>query len=326
MASDGVRDQVVLKDVKQWIGTGDPGIVVDHLAGDEAYTGVFEGLFEYGRAGDIRITGEDLRRLASEVFERLRRRPPVWTEASQCPGFIVLWRIVKRRGEAGGYEEWLWSEMTKALPVSLGLANDLREYWAGRYSPLDRDAQKRLWARQQEWAGENLEAPDLCRLLGDAMPNTLAAFVEVSPGAEEWEKAKWVAPLILESLFSCPLVVVPQVVLLIAKTGHRVTDGDDDEGMGRWVPKMQTVFGVERESVNCLFPDPAARRRFLGAMLAANEGEAQWASDVRDAVTQVRTQLAHLLREMDESSRAEERTDKTADPARLDDDSRPEPE
>lgn len=129
---EDINDRSILKTIREW--------KKDHVAqsfidGDKKMT-LAEAVFEIKRRLEDKIEqfgvlfeGEDIRELASELFEIALERFGKDASQEKCPGFVNLWRLSQKKQDYAKHNEWLVGEIRKALKVSLNFSFDLYYYW-----------------------------------------------------------------------------------------------------------------------------------------------------------------------------------------------------
>ncbi|SFH99477.1 P-loop NTPase fold protein [Planctomicrobium piriforme] len=144
IAPDEVRDQIVIRDIQQWIDSPVPDApLVTGICSKSRFSNVWEDL-AYRYFSDDR---ERILLLCTQVLDRIRlQHGPA--ASSDCQGFIAIWRYANRHaGHVESNARWLEDRITEAASVSLELVNSLWHYWgAGNYTilrPEDRDRVRR---------------------------------------------------------------------------------------------------------------------------------------------------------------------------------------
>jgi hypothetical protein len=199
------------------------------------------------------------------------------------------------------YEEWLWSEMAKTIPVSLSLRNDLEHYWADKYTPSMPTNMANLVARFRtktaEAACEQLDATQLCRLLSGVrswvLYHLVAGTGNTSSDMPVWKEWQWIGPVLLKGIAVCPCTMIPQAANLFIKSDNRIHRSAAEGGEHSAGSHIEWVYSVKKEWIKELFPDLKARSQFVKAMLQSAECEDQWPLDTRCMVQQARQELAH---------------------------------
>ncbi len=297
----GVLDQKILKDVKAWKDSGDASAIVERLTTDVGYTGVFEQLFEYGRPARLSVTGDDVLRLASLLFEQMRVKFGAKADSDSCPGFIPLWRLQSRGRRFKDYAAWLWAEMEKTMQVSINLRNDLEYYWGSRkYSPLEEDARRKLRQQTAEWAQEHLDSTGLCAVLEGAPNWALLHFVAGAPhdakNAEPvWDEWRWLSQPLLMCIEVRPVVMIPQACCIFLDAGQRFRDHMEEDGVHE--SRTETVYTIKRDWMWQFFGDAINCGKFIDLILAGGPFEEQWSAETATLVQQVREQTTVWRRE-----------------------------
>ncbi len=299
---DGFRDQMVIKDVAKWKESKSDSSLIDGLVSDTKYASVFEDLFYNDRPAQIGLNGEDVLCLASQLFEVIRDGFGAQANSDSCPAFITLWRLQNQGRQFKNYEEWLWSEMKKTLPISLLLVNEVEYFWASpNYSPLDGDARDRLKDRMLDWAKEHLDLKELCRLLTDVPVHVLYYFILGSrtpklTREQRLNSWQWFGPVLLDSLSHRGNVMIPQAVFLFSSGEHRLRDDGFDE-QSPYRSQFETVHSLRKDEVAQLFTDLQSRRRFVDLIMQSSTDEEEWPTDTQVMVSQIRAELAVWLKE-----------------------------
>ena len=288
----GVPDQHVLADLMA-AKAGEDERLLKGLLAREQYAVVLERLGSHSSSSALLLDSEGLRSIAGHFFGVLLGRLGVEASGDDAPGFLSLWRVQSRRARGASYLAWLWQEVQKALPVSLGFANDLEYYWGSVPQHfLTMDQSQELRSRMLEWAKQNMDARVLLKILGRRNPWALSHFVIHAIGEpppvfapDQW---RWLTPALLDALPANPGLLVPQVCCLLAKQS-RMREAD---GQGAIIE-----YGLATELLEGFAPAEATRARLLEAITKPAISLSDLPSSTREVVDAVRNDAKMLLEE-----------------------------
>jgi hypothetical protein len=277
-----VRDQVVLKDIGEWLeGHASPMVdkLFDGTDQDEGYVRVWE----YCAA---EIPNPRVSDLVDTIVRRLvdRRDPRV-----RPPVLASLWRENNRRHDKEVLSTArLVSLIRHALSSNLALANDLYYFWTStRYGPYVND--NRIEVRQ----GVASAARDIYadpRLLIGALRADDESFLfsirglvlpedqdEPPSALREFTDWAWMAQPLIEAVAAAPEAVLPQLVRLVgeARSSPRLRPVGMMREYRLDFARLDALFGVDAETVV--------------RQLANVESSGDWA--VLEAVAQCRERL-----------------------------------
>ncbi|MEW4486533.1 P-loop NTPase fold protein [Thalassoglobus sp. JC818] len=203
VSPDDVRDQTVLRDIKQWFDNpiGEAALAVG-ISTDPAYSTVWEYLAHewfYNQRDEILL-------LSSQVLAQIQQRDGC--EASnESQGFMPVERFASRNVElVKANAKWLEGQISEAATSSLELVNSLWYYWGagvnGILRPEDRDRVRRhinLTLQQQ------LVTPEaFAQIVNPSSRYTIYHLVfdpgghtPVHAGTALW---KWIGPVLMEGV------------------------------------------------------------------------------------------------------------------------------
>ena len=293
MPPDTIRDQTVLHEVKAWKEGRKESKLLTWLLTDPDHVGVLEHLLQRGQVTkSLALLAEEIRELAELVFAEVLKRDGREASHQNAPGLGMLWRMILPNSmPSDEYSAWLWTEVEKALSVSISFSNDLMYYWGSlRDTPLDVDAKRQLRHRVIEWARKGLTGDRLTIVLGKEI-DCLFQFVrqpepDFSFGPTEWA---WLAPRLTAALRAEPDLLVPQVAALLCKSQRRFDDRDISK------PRQIFSYELEKDILKSLLPDIEIRRDLMKAFVASQFDESQLQGDAWEMVKSVRTQATDWL-------------------------------
>jgi hypothetical protein len=284
-----VRDQVVIRDLRQWIEapTADSEVIVQ-LCKSERYSDVWEDLAWRVLANDA----DRILLLAEQVLGRIRREQGA-AASSDSQGFVAVWRFANRRvARRSENRLWLEARIAEAADASLELVNSLWHYFGAsvQYSiltPEDTDAVRQAESRLLRERLVNAEA--LERVLHPTYPYTLYQLV-FDPGDHNRSASgdipawTWMAPLLRDALRHGNALVAVGVASLVAAR----------ESGSRRAP-----ISVDRNVLEGFFCDDAPEVVDLLRQLAAQITEPEHQVLVNAIVESARVVLNSLARSWD---------------------------
>lgn len=190
----------------------------------------FEGFADKVEQFSFLLNGDDVRLLASELFERILKEKGRKARENE-PGFFQLWRIALKK-PVKWYEDWVLEEIYKAIPISLQFANDLYYYWRNsdeymvKIEKQTENLRKGFIAKAKEIFENNPDA--LIKAIDSDYISTIGQLVIYfsspkggGPGfdPQEWE---WLANVLLDAGGSNPHFIIPQLTDLVIEEQHQV--------------------------------------------------------------------------------------------------------
>ncbi len=222
-----IHDQEVLRAIQGWKNNPDGahfrGKALSEILGtDEAFANLFE---HFAR---LLLDGKDFRNLAAQLFAKALETQGPSANKDSVPGFISLWRLsLKQPLEESDHIQWVQEEISKALPISLHLANDIYYYWRSN-SDQDVEFKKRYPAIRTAMV-------DRAKELFSGKPNALISAIdpnfmyssfhfcfifssEAEGGASflpsDWE---WFSELLVTAAEINSQLMIPQIACFIVK-------------------------------------------------------------------------------------------------------------
>jgi hypothetical protein len=169
------------------------------------------------------LNGDDIRFLASELFEHILRENGSKAREDDS-GFHQLWRMALKK-PVEWHEDWVLKEIHKAIPISLQFANDIYYYWRNSNENMvqiekqTEDLRKGFIAMAKEIFENNPDA--LIKAIDSDYIYTIGQLVIYfsspkggGPGfdPQEWE---WLANVLLEAGSRNPFFIIPQLTALV---------------------------------------------------------------------------------------------------------------
>jgi len=120
-----IRDQQVLGAIDGWKAQRESEVFQSHTMANAllAVEGFAAKTEQFGQ----RFDGKEVRDLASQLSALIRKSSTIG-RAGEYPGFIELWRLSLKK-EFERHDDWVISEISRALPISLRFASDICYYW-----------------------------------------------------------------------------------------------------------------------------------------------------------------------------------------------------
>ena len=232
IGKEELRDQDVPRAVRTWR--------TDHAAA--AYCGVTlaQALFSIPGLGDKleqlgrELCNEDVHRIASGLFEIILQRHGRTAHRDLSGAFTSLWRMSIRREPWDGHEEWVVTEFSKALPISLRFANDIHHFWQCTDEDEARSArphyelrQKTVTAARQLWeSSPGALVNSLDATWSYSVRDFAVILSERAYGGEgflptDWT---WLGDVLVRAANLAPDVILPQVAHLLVGPAASNTD------------------------------------------------------------------------------------------------------
>lgn len=240
-----IRDQRILRAMEMWRANRNSEVF-------ETWTmpkallevdGFADKIEQFGQLLD----GKEVRDLASGLFSLIRESDTI-AHAVDYPGFVQLWRI-SLSSEFESHENWVMSEISRTLPVSLRFANDIYYCWrseqASHRYPTP-ELRNRVVQTARDTYGNNARA--FVNALDPDCPGSTHALVAFhgsqehgGPGldSEDW---LWFGPILLAGASVEKKVVVPQIAVLL--TEHDASPGRHGSMVHRCVFNDSIAKGV----------------------------------------------------------------------------------
>lgn len=288
----GVRDQRILADMKAYKESGDPTELAKHLLSDQEYTDAFEYLAGRVRGQELSLLGEAeepkvFLQLVSHFFSALLNAQKVQITSESSPGFITLWRLVKRiGGSPEDYAAWLWHEMETAMPLSLRFAFELYHYWGStQYTPIgDKLRYGQIRKGMYDWSRENFTVQYLHSNLTHC-PWVLYWWVFQPEGASKMDESEvskqgwgWLGLKLVEGARTAPDAFLPAICALLSETtGMIPTERSIRTGRFR-------KYAVQSSRLELFLPDGDARLHFVEEILAQADQMGTLDSESRQVV------------------------------------------
>jgi hypothetical protein len=232
ISPDEIPDQVVLHALHDWKENHDKAVYEGkNLAGALLYIDSFAGKFEqFGKS----LTGSDVRALAEELFEIIRKEGGNLPKDAHYHGFIELLRLALDK-PVEGHEDWILGEIRKAIPVSLRFANELYYYWRCRdhtmiytkvQTPMVRkgfvEAARKVYENNSQALIDALDAMYMFSIY-----HFMIYYSEADGGGPGFNPAKWnwLINILLEAGEKHPQTIIPQIVTLVSEEASNFREG-----------------------------------------------------------------------------------------------------
>lgn len=252
---DEIPDQAVLHAVSDW--------KVDHSQSVYKHLNLSETILETdGFAQKIEhfgilINGHEIRSLAKELFELIRKEGGKIPKDKDINGFFQLWRLsLNYTVDEHEHHEWILGEIKKAIPVNLHFANELYYFWRhhdchsvsmkNQTPELRNDfieAARQVYqnnkkalivALEPSYMNSTLHFMFYCsKINGDAL--------DLDPN--EW---KWLIDVLIQAGKETPQVIVPQLVSIVVDE-ERTSRGEYQYSINE--KRLDSLFGEEKTTV-----------------------------------------------------------------------------
>ncbi len=218
ISGNEIRDQQVLRAIDRWKTERDSDVFQGHTMADALLN--VDGFAEKVEQFGLRFDGKEVRDLASELFLLIRKNGTV-CDATKYPGFEQLFRLSLKK-HFDHHENWVISEISKMLRVSLRFANDIYYYWRSDQASasLPTPEVRKRFVQAARTAYEN-DAELLANALDPEYPWSIYHLVvhhgsreRGGPGLdnEDW---LWFGPVLLTAASVRKEVVIPQIGVLL---------------------------------------------------------------------------------------------------------------
>lgn len=271
---DRPPDQSVLKAILEW-KQGHHGDLVHGMDHTNGYAGVFEQLQSWPRRirHELRLNANDLMQLAGELIDSLLREDGA--DAQLSSGCLACWRLfTKRTVDKDAYGRWVEAQITKAFKVSLRLAMDLEQYYAGERSPFSDEAHQSLLRAvlnraQVEWEADPIALTKCLSPNSNQHLYTLNHLVVHNYGRSplKLDVWRWLVPVLQSEMRARPAEIVPHVMALIVKQSRRAREDPEFGGP----LEHHSVMSVARTHVCELIPEEDKRREFVEGLIEASD-------------------------------------------------------
>lgn len=264
----GRRDQVVARDMLNWIEQPEESVLPTKLTDEPGYASHFERLLPSTgqQKHPLYLNRQHLRRLTEQVHALVLKE-----DGSSANGdvdaVIALWRIATNRSVPDDHLKWVRKQVAAALETSLRFALDIERRWSDtKFGPdLQREVRHRM-VRLVRKCVEERGIDTLVQVLNPAESNSLFQLMHYQYAGlpADW---RWLVPHLIEAARRNPETVVPQLAGLIAKGGDR-HPLDEETGMPGDVEQVVTL---DEEYFNALFPEHDQRVAVMELIAADRE-------------------------------------------------------
>lgn len=235
IAEGELRDQTVLRDVKDWRNKTSDRMIAGLVNSDEAndrYARVWEHF------APSQLAPEELPPIASEIYRRMLRREGATVLFGKAPASIAVWRRMNT-ARRDRWTDWLIGEIRSALPISLLFATDLY-YWFGsvRHGIVSTNDRARARTALVDSArAVYSDASTLIRALSVDQPFAITKFIAPRPTEEPQDTIPlqdlhWFAELLADAARIRQELIIPDVVVTFGEHGHRFEREDDEKESG----------------------------------------------------------------------------------------------
>ncbi|MBN1364566.1 MAG: hypothetical protein JW976_07165 [Syntrophaceae bacterium] len=246
LSVDEIPDQVILHALSSW-KLNHNQTVYQGFSLPEAIFHIKDFVKKFEYFGSL-LDGHDIRAIAQELFELIRKDGGKIPKDAHYYGFIELWRLSLDK-PIDEHNEWLLDEIKKAIPVSLRFANELYYYWRNQDHPSTSTRIKTpilrngfIEATRQVYEN-NSQA--LINALDPAYMYSIHHFMiyysEADGGGSGFNPIdwKWFIDSLLKAAEVNPQVVIPQLVTLLS---------NEDSTIG-----ARFIYSLNEERLNSLF-------------------------------------------------------------------------
>lgn len=213
-----IRDQQVLGAIDGWKAQRESEVFQSYTMANAllAVEGFAAKIEQFGQ----RFDGKEVRDLASQLFALIRKSSTIG-RAGEYPGFIELSRLSLKK-EFERHDDWVISEISRALPISLRFASDISYYWRSnqRSASFPTPEVRKRFVQAARTAYRN-DAGVLSNALDPEYLWSIYHLVVYhgspegdGPGldSEDW---RWFGPFLLSAASVKKEVVIPQICVLL---------------------------------------------------------------------------------------------------------------
>lgn len=223
LTKDEIPDQVMLHAIDNWKKDRNKSVHQGRTL-SEAILQIdgFAGKLEH--FGHL-LDAHEIRSLASELFELIRKDGGKFPKDAHYRGFIELWRL-SLDNPVDKHEEWILDEIKKAIPVSLHFANELYYYWRNQDHPsISTRIQTPMLRNGFIEAARLVYANNKSALITAIDPTYMYSIYHFmilystkDQGGSGFDPTewKWLIDVLLDAGATSPQVVIPQLVPLIS--------------------------------------------------------------------------------------------------------------
>jgi len=253
LTTDENPDQVVLHALHNW--KADHNYPVHQGFNlSEAILNLYGFAKEIERFGHL-LDGQDIRSLAHELFELIRKDRYNIHKDEYYRGFLELWRL-SLGAHVGNHDEWILGEIGKTLPISLRFANELYYYWrnqerhsasADTPTPILRTGF--IQAARQVYENNTRALIDA---LDPAYMYSIHHFMILwsrkdhgGPGFNptEWE---WLIDVLIEAGKENSQIIIPQLVTLVSDQNSSFKEGPSYSFNEE---SIDSIFGKDKSTI-----------------------------------------------------------------------------
>lgn len=153
-----------------------------------------------------------------------------------APGLTEIWDTIHKRKRPPNHEEWIASEVVKAVPRSLRLAMEFESYWLGESSVnVRREIRNTAFAEiRAQVSARGISA--LIQSLDRTYPYSISRLLFPKDlDQAPWKRfsspkdRQWLANILLKAADVAPDIVIPQIALLIERRTRRRTIPESTE-------------------------------------------------------------------------------------------------
>jgi len=282
VAPSDVRDQVVLKDLKEWCESpSSESRLVVGTCRSEAYNDVLKRLAHRHLGSDA----DRLLLLSQQVLSKIAQLHGS-AASSDSPGFVsTFWLATRWATPSESKRAWLEDRISDAMSHSLMLVNCLYHFWGStKVAFLVRGDLDKVRKTVLRLAKKRLTSSDeLCNLIHPQFRSVLYGLVFEPDGGEQEsihrdvESWKWLGPVLLDSLRAGSTTIALEVCVLIAAR---------DESHSRRYPARVDLLAL----MGFFGKDTEEAVEMLGRL--ADQVDPSEQAFVREIVTSAKSELA----------------------------------
>jgi hypothetical protein len=265
-----IRDQDVLRDIDAWKSSRS-GRMIGNLKAATSDEDQYKKVWEHYAAR--RLSDDELIDVAHTMISDLLARDGADATINH-PAMLAVWRRSIRRFNRDSRTEWLADQIRSALPISLGFATDLFNYFGStKHGIVGYEHRAQLRAAVVDCARATFtDASSLLATLGTVNDYPLTRLIFPPPtdeppdtvGLDEWA---WLVPIIIDAARVNPDRVLSDVAVLVGDTIHGFRTG-----------QFQQRYKLKRDWLTKIFGD---RSDDVIALLANYQGSHEWAREAK---------------------------------------------
>jgi hypothetical protein len=246
LSADEISDQAILHALNSWKVNQDE-TVYKGINLPEAIFIIHDFVKKFEYFGNL-LDGNEIRALAQQLFELIRKDGGKLPKDAHYNGFIELWRLSLDK-LIEGHNEWILDEIKKAIPVSLRFANELYYYWRNQDHPSISARIQTPILRDGFIEAARLVYENNSQALIDALDpayiysihHFMIYYSETTGGGRGFNPTdwQWLIDVLLKAAEENPQVVIPQLVTLLSNEDSTIGAG--------------FIYSLNEERLNSLF-------------------------------------------------------------------------